>query len=145
MNSFRRIVIAVDNSAFAESLARNGLEFVKRLKAEAAIISVTDTRSLLGTEGLSVSEAITLQKNSATENLNIVIKKVFGDYPVIRYILEGDPCQEILAFVNEWSADMIIIGTHGRKGISRILLGSVAEMVLRHSHVPVIIIPVNHE
>jgi len=74
MNNFKRVLLAVDNGAFAESLAKTGLELVKRLNAEVAIISVIDTRSLLGTEGLSIGEAIALEKNSATENLNVLIK-----------------------------------------------------------------------
>lgn len=89
MNSFKRIVIAVDKSAFTEALAQTGRELVKRLKAEAAIISVIDTRTLLGTEGHSVNEVIAVESNSATENLTLVIKSVFGDYPISRYVLEA--------------------------------------------------------
>jgi nucleotide-binding universal stress UspA family protein len=144
MNCFKRVVIAVDNSAFAEHLAQTGLELIKRLKAEAAVISVIDTRALLGTEGLSVNEAVALEKNSVTENLNIVIKNVFSDFPLSHYVLEGEPSEKILSFSTEWSADMIIVGTHGRRGLSRLLMGSVAEKILRHSHVPVTVIPVNH-
>lgn len=144
MNTFKRIVIAVDNSALAEPLAQVGLELVKRLKAEVAVISVIDTRTLMGTEGLSVNEAIALERSSATENLNIIIKNVFGDYPVSRYIEEGKPHEKILQFATEWLADLIIVGTHGKKGLSRLLLGSVAESVVRHSHIPVTVIPVNH-
>lgn len=144
MNSFKRIVIAVDNSAFTEPLTQNGFELVKRLKAEAAVVSVIDTRGLLGGEGLSTNEAIVIERNATADNLNIIIKNVFSDYPITRYILEGEPCEKILSFATDWSADMLILGTHGRKGLSRLLLGSIAEKVLKHSHLPVMIIPLNH-
>lgn len=96
---------------------------------------------MLGTEGLSGSEAVTLERSAAAENLEVIIKNVFPDYPVSHYVEEGEPAEKILSFASAWSADMIIVGTHGRKGLARLLLGSVAENVSRHSSIPVIIIP----
>lgn len=145
MNNFKRGIIAVDNSAFAAPLAQTGFELLKRLNAEIAVLSVIDTRTLLGTDELSAGETITLERDAALQNLNVLIKNVFQDYPVMRYIKEGDPSAEILAFSKEWSADMLVMGTHGRKGLSRLLLGSVAEKVLRHSDIPLTIIPVSHD
>lgn len=145
MNTFKRVVIALDDSAFAEPLAKTALKLVQQLQAEAAILSVIDTRALLGTEGLSGSEAVTLERSAAAENLEVIIKNVFPDYPVSHYVEEGEPAEKILSFASAWSADMIIVGTHGRKGLARLLLGSVAENVSRHSSIPVIIIPVNHD
>ncbi len=53
---------------------------------------------------------------------------------------EGEPASELLAIADEVSASMIVMGTHGRKGISHLLLGSVAERVVRQSKVPVLTI-----
>lgn len=144
MNNFKRVVIAVDNSASSATLAQIAFKLAKQLKAEVAVASVIDTRTLMGAEGLSTGEAIVLESNSVAENLNILIKNVFGNYPVSRYIVEGTPGEKILQLAKDWSADMIIVGTHGRKGLSRFFLGSVAEEILRNSHVPVTIIPINH-
>ncbi len=54
---------------------------------------------------------------------------------------EGIPYQEILRVVSEVQADLIVMGTHGRTGIEHLLLGSVAERVVRNSDVPVITVP----
>lgn len=54
---------------------------------------------------------------------------------------EGDPRREILSFAAEAGADLIVVGTHGRHGPPRLLLGSVAEKVIRFSPVPVIAVP----
>ncbi|MGN6398349.1 MAG: universal stress protein [Mucilaginibacter sp.] len=145
MNTFKRVVIALDDSAFAEPLAQTAFKLVQQLQAEAAVLSVADTRALLGTEGLSVSEAVTLERNAVTENLGMIIKNVFREYPISHYVEEGGPAEKVLSFAREWSADMIVVGTHGRKGLARLLLGSVAEKISRHSSIPVTIIPVNHD
>lgn len=58
--------------------------------------------------------------------------------PVETDILEGDPAQQILDYANEIDADVIVSGTHGRSGVKRQLLGSVAERLVRHSDVPVL-------
>jgi nucleotide-binding universal stress UspA family protein len=53
----------------------------------------------------------------------------------------GDPVTEIMAAAEEEQATHLVLGTHGRRGIQRALLGSVADRVVRQSHVPVTIVP----
>jgi nucleotide-binding universal stress UspA family protein len=52
-------------------------------------------------------------------------------------VRRGNPCDEILACARETAADLIAMTTHGRSGLGRLLFGSVAEEVLRHSDIPV--------
>ena len=58
---------------------------------------------------------------------------------VTTHVRRGEPAQEILACVRDSKADLIIMSTHGRTGFSRLLFGSVAEAVLRHADVPVLL------
>jgi universal stress protein A len=58
--------------------------------------------------------------------------------PVSTMLVEGKASKEILRIALERDCDLIVLGTHGRTGLSRVLLGSVAEVVTRHSHVPVL-------
>jgi len=53
---------------------------------------------------------------------------------------EGDPKSRILDVAKEWPADLIVVGSHGRKGLSRFLLGSVSDAVARHAHCSVYIV-----
>jgi nucleotide-binding universal stress UspA family protein len=53
---------------------------------------------------------------------------------------EGDPKSKIIDLANEWRADLIVVGSHGRKGLDRFLLGSVSEAVARHAHCSVEIV-----
>jgi nucleotide-binding universal stress UspA family protein len=55
--------------------------------------------------------------------------------------LEGRAADEIVAYANRVSGDLIVMGTHGRTGIRRVLLGSVAEQVLRQARCPLLVVP----
>jgi nucleotide-binding universal stress UspA family protein len=59
---------------------------------------------------------------------------------VLEFLPVGDPSIEIVKAAREWPADLIVIGSHGRQGVSRMLLGSVAEAVTRHAPCPVLVI-----
>jgi len=58
--------------------------------------------------------------------------------PVEHYLREGEPALEILDLAQECQADLIVLGTHGRTGLGRLLMGSVAEAVLRKAPCPVL-------
>jgi universal stress protein A len=60
--------------------------------------------------------------------------------PVRACVLLGDPAGELARFVSNHACDLIVVGTHGRTGLSRLLLGSVAESVLRRAPVPVLVV-----
>jgi nucleotide-binding universal stress UspA family protein len=60
--------------------------------------------------------------------------------PVEYRLVEGDPAREILAAAAEIDCDMIVMGTHGRSGLERLLLGSVSEQVLRKARCPVVMV-----
>jgi nucleotide-binding universal stress UspA family protein len=61
-----------------------------------------------------------------------------ADVPVERRLEEGDAAAEILRAARESNADLIVMGTHGRTGLSRLLMGSVAEQVVRRASCPVL-------
>ena len=72
----------------------------------------------------------------------MLIKNIFKEQKVWSFIEEGTPADMIKKTCDEWEASLIVIGTHGRTGLSHILMGSVAERVIRHSPVPVLVVPV---
>ncbi len=59
--------------------------------------------------------------------------------PSVHRMVSGDPATEIVHIANEEKVDMIVLGTHGRTGITRLLMGSVAEQVIRRAHCPVLV------
>ncbi|MES1161184.1 MAG: universal stress protein [Bacteroidota bacterium] len=140
---FRKILIAVDSSAASMKAARAGFELAHGLKAMVGIISVVDK----GKEVVNADLGITPEESRAAlleEAENMIaqfIKMYEGIAKVFRFTPEGIPEKEILRIVTEWQADLIVMGTHGRSGLSRMLTGSVAEYVIRHAEVPVMVIP----
>jgi nucleotide-binding universal stress UspA family protein len=65
--------------------------------------------------------------------------------PIETHLIEGSPSREIVDFAVEQNCDLIVMGTHGRGGIDRLLLGSVAERVVRGSPVPVLTVRVREK
>jgi len=63
-----------------------------------------------------------------------------GDVAIERRLEIGEPASTILDMAKELNADMIVMGTHGKRGLERLLLGSVAEQILRRSECPVLIV-----
>lgn len=75
-------------------------------------------------------------KDAVQKDLNEV--EVAPGLKVVRHLVEGDPAKEIVGLAMKLKADLIAIGTHGRTGLYRLLMGSVAEHVLRHAPCPVL-------
>ncbi|MXR51196.1 universal stress protein [Halovenus sp. WSH3] len=85
-----------------------------------------------------VSSALRKQGERAVES----VEETVDDQPVETHISDGSPSKEIVSYAEENDCDVIAMGTHGRSGVDRLLLGSVAERVVRSSPVPVLTIRV---
>ena len=73
-----------------------------------------------------------------------VLASLSGRVPIpgeaAKYVPVGDPVESIVATARAWPADLVVIGSHGRDGLGRVLLGSVAEGVTRHAPCPVLVV-----
>ena len=79
--------------------------------------------------------------NPATEDLRKMLDEVRPKDPNVpcdHYLITGDPAAAIVRFAEEENADLIVMGTHGRTGLSRLLMGSVAESVVGRAKCPVL-------
>jgi len=77
----------------------------------------------------------------ATEDLRKMLHKIEPTDPAVPYehrLITGDPAHAIVRLAHDEHVDMIVIGTHGRTGLSRMLMGSVAEAVVRRAECPVL-------
>lgn len=72
------------------------------------------------------------------------IERLADDVPVETHVEEGSPATDIVSFAGESGADVVVMGTHGRSGVDRLLLGSVAERVVRSSPIPVLTVHVEN-
>ncbi|MES2398135.1 MAG: universal stress protein [Bacteroidota bacterium] len=137
----KKILIAIDNGPSSEKVSSKGFELAQQLKVEIALLSVVDTTVLITDGGVTPKEMADLIKNDYKKSQQLLIENVFKNYKVWSFIEEGTPFEVILKVAEEWDADLIVLGTHGRTGLSHLLMGSVAEKVVRHSIKPLFIIP----
>jgi universal stress protein A len=137
--TFRRILIAVDSEPIAVRAVDVGAELANALGAEIALVNVVE--SYPGDTGsISPSELIALGKQDAKKLIGNLRQHMSAESAVMEFIAVGTPATEILKAAKDWSADMIVLGSHGRKGLRRALLGSVAEAVMRQAGCPVLVI-----
>lgn len=137
----KKILIAIDDGPTSEKVAQAGLKLGQQLKAEVAIISVVDTEFLMTDGGITPKEMADIIKNDFIKKQKMLVDKISKDNKIWTFIEEGKPYEMILKVADEWSADLIVLGTHGRTGLKHLFMGSVAEKVTRHSTKPLFIIP----
>lgn len=140
---YKRILIAVDDSAYAMKAARAGFGIAQPLNAAVGIVYVIDkNKEVVSADlGITAEESKTLLLKEADKTIQQYIDLYNNNLQVYRFTPEGIPEKEILNLAAEWEADLIVIGTHSRSGLDRILTGSTAEYVIRHAHIPVLVTP----
>ena len=150
----KKILIALDYDPTAQKIAETGYAFSKSMSAQVILLHVIsdyvyysslDYSPILGYD--SFSNLGMLQTNTveelqkAAQNYLDTTKQHLGDETIQTVVKDGDFGEMILETAKELGVDIIVMGTHGRRGLDKILMGSVAEKVLRHSSIPLFIIP----
>lgn len=149
----KKLLIAVDYDPSAEKVAEAGYALgmatgaqmiLLHVVAEPAYYSSMEYSPIMGFTGFAdphIPEMVESElKTEATRYLE-QSKKHLGDGPVEIMVAEGVFADAILKVASETKVDMIVMGRHGRKGLKKLLMGSVVEKVLHHSTVPLLIIP----
>lgn len=141
--SYNKILIAVDNSTHAMHAAKKGFELAHKLQASVGLVFVIDRdmESLNGDLFINPKNSQVLMMKEAEGNIEQIIKLYNGIDQIFKFMPEGIPREEIINTAVEWNADLIVIGTHGRTGLEHLLMGSVAEYIVRHSSIPVMVVP----
>ena len=130
---YDRILVPTDGSPSAEAAARHGLVIAEAFGASVHVISVTGERER--DERLAKAQA-----QDAISHLEELFEQE-SDLSCQSIIEHGSPYEAILSYASENDIDLIVMGTHGRRGLSRVLLGSVTERVIRLSNDPVVAVP----
>jgi nucleotide-binding universal stress UspA family protein len=131
--SFDKILIAVDRGPIAAHAVDVGVTLANSLKAELALIHVTEPPAAGSDAGISIVDYMKLARGEGQRLLTGMRQRHSLPASVQEFLEAGDAAAEIVKTAKEWPADMIVVGSHGRSGLSRVMLGSVAETVLRHA------------
>lgn len=143
---YKKILIATDGSAENKKAISYGIELAKLSGARVYVTYVVDTASFdsIPMDG-GWEMMYKLLEKEGNEITDKVIADTGEDIEIESKLLEGHPGHEIIDFAENNGIDLIVMGTHGKSGLDRFLLGSVAEKVTRNSHVPVMVVRGNEE
>jgi nucleotide-binding universal stress UspA family protein len=142
---FKHILIATDGSELAERAATEGLELAKVLKAKVTAVTATEPwvavvagDAALGFPHKEYDEA---SAKAAAAILGRITEKAKAAEIACKTVHMRDqfPAEGIVAAANEHGCDLIVMASHGRRGLAKVLLGSVAARVLAFSPTPVLI------
>jgi nucleotide-binding universal stress UspA family protein len=141
---YRHILIPTDGSELAERGLTQGLALTKTLGARASVIFVLEPLSeLTGTLLEAVATYAKLRKEQATAALARAAKlaKEAGVSCVTIEVENGQPHQAIIAAAKDGGCDLIVMSSHGRSGLSMLLIGRVTNKVLAEAKIPVLVCP----
>jgi nucleotide-binding universal stress UspA family protein len=142
------VFIAVDLSEHSTSIIKKGVEFAKNMNASSiAIITIIPVyidylQSQMALIPTQWDEIYNAQKERALNELK-KIKAKHADIQIELIVQVGNPKFDIIENAKQVKANYIVLGTHGRTGLSHTIMGSTAEYVIRHSKVPVLVVPMD--
>jgi len=143
---YRKILVAVDGSAAALRGLEEAIRLAKATGAHLLLVHVLNTL-ILDTEVASTAYYQALAEEIRSSGMKILEHAAMvardAGVPFEQKLVEkigAHAWKEIVAKAGEWHADLIVLGTHGRRGLKRLVMGSDAERVLRHSPIPVLMV-----
>lgn len=143
MQVVKKILCALDLSTHSPAVAEYASTFAAALNAELIVVHVTPALNqyMNLTTSLKPTETITREiEAGARKEMKVFMEANFAEMPVKSRIISGEPAEEILLAAAEYGAELIVMGTHGYRGVERLLFGSVAEKVVKGAPIPVITI-----
>ncbi len=147
-----KVLLAIDGSKFAGAAINAVLSQVRQDHTQVLVLHALDWSDLMPTPFPEVGVQPMLSVNqlesiiqTETQRAQEIVKTAAerlhsAGFDASTSVREGGPKMVILDCAAQWGADLIVVGSHGRKGVTRFLLGSVSEAVARHAHCSVEIV-----
>lgn len=140
MNIAKNILVATDFSELGRAALDEAARLAEKLDAKLNVVSVFTQPNVVEAASMSRSE-----RNQALDELRSKVAELEAQLrssgrTASALVRLGDPAPTILSVADELDADLIVLGTHSRRGLTRLIMGSTAEAVLREAEVPVLIV-----
>jgi nucleotide-binding universal stress UspA family protein len=150
----KKILIALDYNPTAQKVAEIGFSLVKGEHAEITLMHVLTNPTyyssnvyepIMGFGGYVDTDFLSPRINDGLRKSSYIFldksKHHLGDANIKTLVVEGDAAESIIATAKEMKADLVIMGSHSKQWLEKILMGSVAEEVLHENAFPVLVIP----
>ncbi len=146
---YDNILVPTDGSAASRSAVDQAVDLAEKYDATVHALYVFDvdaTNLALGTEQVERIRRGKLDEmpevREKADEATGYVAQIAGDHgvPVEEHVTAGEPARAIRKFVEDNDVDLVVMGSHGRSGLSRVVLGSVAEKVLRRTRLPVLVV-----
>lgn len=143
--AYQNILVPVDGSETSYAAVAQAAELAKAFGGKITVVQVLALDPYIAAEYISATQTNDLIERARTSVLKTLEEAVakFSDLgiPVEAKLLEGQVVhREIIKEAETSKADLIVIGSHGRTGLKRLFLGSVAQSVLGEAHIPVLVV-----
>jgi universal stress protein A len=146
----QKILLPTDFSKYSAAAVQYACEMATKFDAELHLLHTLETHLSATPEfgmGLALPQYISESRAAATKALaNVLEPKWAAGRTVIQTVLEGSPKVEIVRYARKQNIDLIVLATHGRTGLPHVILGSVAESLVRSAPCPVLTVrPEGHQ
>jgi nucleotide-binding universal stress UspA family protein len=140
--SIEHILVAHDFGDHAQNALEYALSLAEKVGARVTVVHAYELPIYGFPDGLALTVDVTLRiQTASTEALDAILaKSQRPGVPVSGMVRQGPAWSEIAAAAGETKADLVVVGTHGRRGLAHALLGSVAEKVTRSAPCPVLVV-----
>ncbi len=146
MQNYEHILVALDESSMSYAAAEHARELAKAFNSKVTLVSIIAVDPFKGVDFYKVAPAVTDYFMQAEQHALDLLNEIKANFvhdgtQVTTKIIHGmAPSEGILQTAQEVPTDLIIMGSHGRKGLQKLMLGSVAQNVLSQSEIPVLIV-----
>jgi nucleotide-binding universal stress UspA family protein len=140
-----KILIVADDSPSSFKAIQYGFNMARDLGAKVTLLSVVEPGHALGNPdaGIFPDDALFFLKEKTGEFLNRVKNDYGSGVDTELMAPVGHIQSTVIDIAGKWGADLIVAGTHGRTGLSKLFSGSVAESIIQHSPIPVCVVPMD--
>ena len=135
----RRIILATDLSPTSSGAADQALQLAADLRAELLVVSVIDPDPSLAS-GATLARMDQRRAVREVAAQSLVVRGRISGVQVRFLVWEGEPGPAIVEAAGSEAADLVVVGSHGRGRVGRMVLGSVSDHVVRHAPCPVLIV-----
>ncbi|WP_455240955.1 universal stress protein [Methanothermobacter tenebrarum] len=141
---YKKILLPTDGSEYANRAAEHAIWIAKESGAEIVALTVMETSTFIGLPAddliIRIKEILEEEASNSLNKIKKLVEESGHDIKLTLKTDEGSPADSILNTIEKEGIDLVVMGTSGKHGLDRFLLGSVTEKVVRSAKCPVLVI-----